>query len=243
MKTIINHPMLGEVEVSQTYRARRLSISLRPPSTVRLTIPYSISVPDALRFLEDKYDWIEAGLAKFKQEYPDTTIEMPYSTRDYSLRYNPIETDKISAKLTATEFIVSYPMSMHFSDSRIQDITKRAIDLAWSHEANKTLPPRVKELADEFHFKYGKIALRNTRSKWGSCTSKNDISLSIHLMHIPDYLVDYIILHELCHTVHKNHGEHFHSLLRIVTHGLHDTYRKELKKYSTRNCYHQKNNL
>ena len=237
MKTVINHHRLGEIVVSQTFRARRISISLRPPSTVRLTVPYNIALSDAIKFLETKYDWIESGLAKFKQKYPDKIIEMPYSTRAHSLRYNPCNTAKISAQLTETEFIVSYPMTIHFSDTQVQDITKCAIEMAWSDEAKKTLPPRVKSLAEEFNFKCGKITVRNTRSKWGSCSPQNDISLSIHLMHIPSHLVDYIILHELCHTIHKNHGEHFHGLLRSVTNGLHDTYRKELKIYSTRNCY------
>ena len=237
MKTVINHHRLGDVVVSQTFRARRISISLRPPSIVRVTIPYNVALSDALKFMETKYDWIESGLEKFKEKYPDKIIEMPYSTISHALRYDPCDTSKITAQLTDTEFIVSYPMSLHFSDPQIQEITKRAIDLAWSAEAKKTLPQRVKSLAEEFNFKYGKISLRNTRSKWGSCTSQNDLSLSIHLMHIPNHLIDYIILHELCHTIHKNHGEHFHALLRSVTKGQHDTYRRELKNYSTRNCY------
>lgn len=237
MKTVINHHTLGEVVVSQTFRARRISISIRPPSIIRLTIPYNIALNDAIKFLEDKSEWILSGLAKFKQKYPDKIIEMPYSTRSHSLRYNPCDTMKVSARLTETEFIVSYPMNTHFSDTTVQEITKRAIDMAWSAEAKEILPQRVKSLAEDFNFKCGNITVRNTRSKWGSCSPQNDISLSIHLMHIPDYLVDYIILHELCHTIHKNHGEHFHGLLRSVTDGMHDSYRKELKMYNTRNCY------
>lgn len=237
MKTVINHHILGEVIVSQTFRARRISISLRPPSTVRLTIPYNIALSDAIKFLESKYDWIESGLDKFKQKYPEKIIEMPYYTKEHTLRYNPCDTDKISTLITNREFIVSYPISSHFSNDNVQEATKRAIELVWSDEAKGLLPQRVSSLAKEFGFKYGKVSIRNTKSRWGSCTVKNDISLSIHLMHIPNHLIDYIILHELCHTVHKNHGEGFHQLLKGVTNGLHETYRKELKMYPTRNCY------
>lgn len=237
MKIVINHHRLGEITVSQTHRARRISISLRPPAIVRLTTPHNVTLAKALEFLDEKYEWVEAGIAKFRDKYPDTTIEMPYSTKEHYLRYNPSDTTKISAQFTDTEFIVSYPMTIHFSDPKVQEFTKLAIERVWSNEAKKNLPPRVKELAELFNFKYSKLSIRNTRSKWGSCTSKDDISLSIHLMRLPDYLVDYIILHELCHTIHKNHGEQFHALLNHVTSGDHSRYNKELKTYSTRNCY------
>jgi len=82
--------------------------------------------------------------------------------------------------------------------------------------------------------KCGKVRIRNTVSKWGSCSTRNDISLSLHLMRLPDRLIDYIILHELCHTVHHNHGPQFHALLDRLTGGNHAELQREIRQYRTR---------
>ena len=83
-------------------------------------------------------------------------------------------------------------------------------------EAKQYLPDKVKSLADKFGFKYNELALKNIKSRWGSCSRKNNINLSIHLMRLPDHLIDYVILHELVHTVHHNHSARFWNLLDEV---------------------------
>ena len=60
--------------------------------------------------------------------------------------------------------------------------------------------------------KYAKLTIRASRTKWGSCSGRNTISLSLFLMTLPEHLRDYVIVHELCHTVHHNHSPRFHAL-------------------------------
>ncbi|MDR2890648.1 MAG: M48 family metallopeptidase [Alistipes sp.] len=98
-------------------------------------------------------------------------------------------------------------------------------------EAKNILPPMVARLAAEHGFRYGAVRVKATKSRWGSCTVRNDINLSIFLVTLPGHLVEYIVLHELCHTVHKNHSERFHGLLDSVTGGRDKLLRRELKAY------------
>ncbi len=98
-------------------------------------------------------------------------------------------------------------------------------------EAKRTLPARVAELASQYGFRYGRITIRSTRSKWGCCTADNNLSLSLFLMILPDYLRDFVLLHELCHTVHHNHSAAFHALLNTCTCGREQELRKELRTY------------
>jgi len=86
-------------------------------------------------------------------------------------------------------------------------------------QAKQFLPARVERLAKQFGFSYSKIAVKAIRSRWGSCSSANNLNFSIYLMNLPDDLVDYVILHELCHTVHRNHGPRFWALLDECTGG------------------------
>ncbi len=86
-------------------------------------------------------------------------------------------------------------------------------------QAKQFLPNRVEVLAKRFGFTYNKITVKDIRSRWGSCSSMNNLNFSLYLMDLPDDLVDYVILHELCHTVHRNHGPHFWDLLNRCTGG------------------------
>jgi predicted metal-dependent hydrolase len=99
-------------------------------------------------------------------------------------------------------------------------------------EAKRILPDRVARLAAEHGFRYTGLSFRNATSRWGSCSARNTLSLSIHLVRLPDHLADYIILHELCHTREKNHGPRFHALLDRVTGGRHRQLNRELKGYT-----------
>lgn len=101
-------------------------------------------------------------------------------------------------------------------------------------EAKATLPQRVAELATRFGLKYGKVTIRAARTKWGSCTARGDISLSLYLMTLPEHLRDYIIIHELCHTVHLNHSPRFHALVNEFTEGRERELAKELRQYVIR---------
>lgn len=101
-------------------------------------------------------------------------------------------------------------------------------------EAKATLLGRVAELAARYGLRYGRVTIRAARTKWGSCTARGDISLSLYLMTLPEHLRDYIIIHELCHTVHHNHSPRFHSLVNELTGGRERELARELRQYTIR---------
>ena len=83
-------------------------------------------------------------------------------------------------------------------------------------EAREKLGKRLAELAQEHNFQYNRVSIRNQRTRWGSCSSKDNISLNMKLLHLPDQLIDYILLHELVHTRVKNHSKDFWNELETV---------------------------
>lgn len=78
------------------------------------------------------------------------------------------------------------------------------------------LPERVKKLAEHHNFYYTSVTCRHQQTRWGSCSFKNSINLNIELMRLPERLRDYIILHELTHTLHKHHQNAFWNHLEKV---------------------------
>ena len=99
--------------------------------------------------------------------------------------------------------------------------------------AKQYLPIRLAELAQQFGFHYSGLKIQSSRTRWGSCSGTNNINLSLFLMRVPEELIDYVILHELCHTVHHDHSPRFWALMDKVTQGRAKEMRKQLAKYST----------
>lgn len=80
-------------------------------------------------------------------------------------------------------------------------------------KAKAELPSRLKELADRYGFTYNRVTIKHNSTNWGSCSARNNINLNLNLMRLPQVLRDYVLLHELCHLRHHDHGDAFHLLL------------------------------
>lgn len=83
-------------------------------------------------------------------------------------------------------------------------------------QAKAELPPRLAELATRHGFVYNRVTIKNNVSNWGSCSAKGNINLNLRIMTLPRVLQDYVLLHELCHLRHQDHGHAFHLLLEHV---------------------------
>ena len=114
----------------------------------------------------------------------------------------------------------------------MEELIKTQIEAQLKREAKSFLPKRTRDLATEKGIAIGKISVRSTKSRWGSCSHNNDISLSIYLMTLPDELIDYVICHELAHVKEKNHSKNFWAHLEQLLPGARKM-DKEMKKYTT----------
>lgn len=150
---------LGPVLFNTSPRAKRLSITIKPDHTIKVTIPKGLSLTTAKKFLQSKIPWAKKALKKLeqrKQDQPQTTLPSINRTK-----------------------------------------------------AKTTLTARLNHLAQKHGFKYKRLFIKNQKTRWGTCSSKNNISLNMNLVRLPKELQDYVILHELVHTKHKNHSKKF----------------------------------
>lgn len=184
------HPTLGEIILSQTRRACRISISVRGTGQVRLSYPYGVSQRRAMEFLDQKCDWIEQARARLAARTPAQPPLPPAEARAY------VEALRRAAKVD--------------------------------------LPERLERLARQTALRCERLTIRASRTKWGNCTGRNHLSLSLFLMTLPEHLRDYVIIHELCHTVHHNHSPRFHALVDHHVGGHEKALNKELKTFSIR---------
>ncbi len=91
-----------------------------------------------------------------------------------------------------------------YTDDKIRNMAEQAL---------KIIPPRVKQYAQIIGVTYGRITIRNQKTRWGSCSSKGNLNFNCLLMEVPEDVMDYVIVHELCHRIEMNHSECFWKLV------------------------------
>ena len=123
----------------------------------------------------------------------------------------------------AEKFVVSKKgwIAKHIEQVREMEVKRMQvadlIDGIDSAKAAETLVRELNKLADRHDFRVRRITVRKQKTRWGSCSADNNISLNINLVHLPPKLLRYVLLHELLHTRIKNHGRKFwHELDRLI---------------------------
>ena len=225
---------IGNVIITKKRGVRRMTLSVRPFRPVRLTIPYSLSYSSATSFIKEKKEWIINSKEKISKNENKRTVfnlDSEFKTRERSLKFKVSENNKDQIRITKNSIIVSYVNKNEITTEEMQGFIRKGITEAFRIEAKNYLPERTFILAEKYSFKVNNVSVRNAKTRWGSCSGLNNISLNINLMRLPDYLIDYVILHELCHIVEKSHGKRFWTLLDKVS-GDAKALDKELKKYS-----------
>jgi predicted metal-dependent hydrolase len=224
---------IGPVQLERSLKAKRISIRLQPLKGVRVVIPHRSSFEDGQRFFYSKIDWVRHHLPRMeKQEnkrtlYQETTV---FHTFSHQLILVAHESAALKARITPGQLQVLYPAYRNVADTDIQEYIRRAIEETYRLEAKQFLPPRVAHFARQFGFTYNKVVIKKAGTRWGSCSYQNNINLNLHLMRLPGHLRDYVILHELAHTVEKNHGPNFWALLDQIS-GDAAGLDKEMKNY------------
>ncbi len=227
-KSLISHPRYGNIEITRNPRARRIIMRARP-NLLCITLPTIATQKDLEKALETYGDKLLAQ----QETIQLVTIDADYriDTPHFLFELQPHKGDKFLIKRNARHTILLYPFETDFYDTGRQAWLREVIKKCLRHRAKDKLPQRLQQLATRHKFKYSSLSLRDSHTRWGSCSSKGSISLSIYLILLPDELIDYVLLHELCHTVEMNHGDRFWALLDKVCNCDSRTLRMALKKH------------
>ena len=169
-------------------------------------------------------------MQKTEEGFTVFNTDTKFQTRTHHLEIKVSDNNTLRSVVRNNKITVSIPKSSDIESVKVQIEIRKAIERAWRKEAKEYLPIRVKVLAAKHKFEYKNVFIKNAKTRWGSCSFENNINLNLHLMRLPDHLVDYVILHELVHTKVKNHGKDFWKLLDIVSGSARELDR-EVKEY------------
>jgi len=138
---------------------------------------------------------------------------------------------KPSTKVQRDTLLVYLPPDAAVDSNEVQQMIRDTVVTILRREAKHYLPERLKQLALAHNFGYERIRLSHAAGRWGSCSSNGTISLNIALMKLPNELIDYVILHELCHTRQMNHSPLFWK--EVERYDLHyRVHKRQVKRYT-----------
>ncbi|MGE4586833.1 MAG: M48 family metallopeptidase [Mangrovibacterium sp.] len=233
MKNVVKHIRIdpvGELCITKNIRSRRIRLRVGPDGKVLLSMPPAGSEQKALDFVRAKSDWIlkqqsavKAGLTVFEPAGC-------FRTRFHALQVIRDGRAKVSARVEDGLIRIGIPRECDCKLPGIQQFIRDVIVKVMQQEARVYLPVRLTELSVQHGFCFGKVVVKQVKTRWGSCSQQNNINLNLHLMRLPSRLTDYVLLHELVHTVEKNHGPGFWQLLGKICPGARELDR-QLKGY------------
>ena len=210
---------IGNVSLTRRKRSGRLSVRVKPDGSVSANYPWLTPEKEVIAFLLKNIDWIRKQQENANTNKTTFSLNQVISTKSHTIEIVPVEKGSLRGVLQHGRVVITIPPSEEVSSERVTRFVHKIIDEVCRREAKLFLPARVGELAKIHGFNFRQVFVKNLKSKWGSCSSKENINLNIHLMRLPDHLIDYIILHELAHTREMNHGPRFWALLNKITLG------------------------
>lgn len=197
-------------------RAKYIRVKLSQRGELSVTLPSHAQVKLAHKFIISKTSWIETNIAKIVSEEKQTlpkTLDLKLLNEIWHISYSKIKTkDPKLIKLTETN---NYELNIKGEGECLNDfelITKSINQ--WCKKKSKIIfNTMLQEIAELHGFHYNRLSIRSQKTRWGSCSDKKNINLNSKLLFMPEEVVRYVMIHELCHTIEMNHSNRFWSLV------------------------------
>ena len=193
--------------LSRHARAKRIRLSVNSFGEVKVTAPKTVPSAVVKQFVVDNLDWINS--ATQRQKDPRTTnpnlgFNLPESILLKSISESYVVSVNFSSKRSLKEkngylYLYGNETSDHLNSLK-----------SWVKEKAKILlHERLQLHAERMGLEYNKVFIKNQRTRWGSCSSKQNINLNQNLIFVEKHLVDYLLIHELSHLCYPNHARRF----------------------------------
>lgn len=220
MQLSLDYLDLPPYRVRVSGRAKRPSVTVCLHEGIVVTVPRRFNTSRLPALLAEWRPWLDRQLATLQRQQ----AALPPQNRQLLPQRIDLAASgrscRVELRATAAQSVQVREQSdslQLIGTTGDRALCRQALRRWLAREARRHLEPLTAALADTHGFRYARIGIRGQRTRWGSCSSTGTISLNYYLMFLAPELVNCVVLHELCHTRHMNHGRRFHALLgRLV---------------------------
>lgn len=206
---IIQDKEFGKITVRRSAKATQVRLRVAPDGTLRASMPVYAPLFLLKRLLKNSRHELRELL---EQSHPQASFKDGQQIgKSHTIIVRP--STRLLAKVKGQHILVELPQGMTLDDTEVVRAVRESVIAALRVQAKSYLPKRLAYLANQLGFSYQKVRFSHASGRWGSCSSNGTISLNIALMKLPFELIDYVLIHELAHTVQMNHSQDFWSIV------------------------------
>lgn len=185
--------------------AKHVKLRAKDDHCLEITIPTRFSLKHIPSILEENKAWIIKHLAAIKIKNNDILphqIFLNALNETWNIYYDECQ--------SSLEMIIRPTREIVFVGKKVDKQIYRKKLISWiKNQAKKRLSVELANLSQKMKLRYDTLTIRDQKTRWGSCTSDKSISLNYKLIFLPQRLMQHVIIHELCHTLHLNHSDEF----------------------------------
>lgn len=213
MSQTLQDTEFGSIAIRRSSLARSLRLKIDHKGGLVISMPKRAPLYLAQRLVDEARDQVRRSLAVTQEQL---TVLKHGDLIGKSHRLVLREGSQLSGRVIGTFVEVTVPTGMPSDSAEVQHYIKEIALKALRTQAKAYLTRQLQTLAQKHGFHYESVRFSNAGTRWGSCSSSGTISLNIWLMQLPFELIDYVIIHELCHTEQMNHSQAFWNLVEGI---------------------------
>lgn len=195
------------VTIKRHAQARRITLRLdHSGDAVSLVLPYGVPESEGLAFAEKQKHWIGTRLARVPPRIPFAPgSRVPILGEEHEIRHAPAERRGVWRS-----------EGLLWVSGRPEHLARRVTDYL-KQQARSVISERAQAKADRIGARLGRVGIRDTKSRWGSCSVRGDVNFSWRLILAPESVLDYVVAHEVAHLIEHNHSPRFWALNARLT--------------------------
>ena len=208
-KSIVDQEF-GKISIRYFKSSSRISLTVSAKGKLRASLPYMASTRTLKKLIED-------SRPKIRKLLDSAIPSIIYKDGDRVGKNHYIlfkSGNSISSRNSKNKIIITLPNDISHENEKVQTMIREQVVKALRKEARDYLTKRLEILANQLDFEYSSVGFSHATSRWGSCSSRKKITLNIALMKMPFEVIDYVLIHELCHTKEMNHSQDFWNLVK-----------------------------
>jgi len=204
--------------IRESVRAKHVIIKMSLHDGLVVVVPRGFDVRPVPKIIAEKREWIERGLERIERKKRVLEAESPWDVpkelplrainEEWMIEYRQTVSSRVMLTVHDEKRLV---LSGNVNDYAMARMALRRFLIA---EARRHFAAWLRSLADEHGFVVNDPRVRLQKTRWGSCSKRGAISLNAKLLFLPADLVEYVLIHELCHTMHLNHSRDFWLLVQ-----------------------------